>query len=312
MWVFGLRVRLCDRRRYWIPWDYSYGWWWANMWVLGIEPRVSGIAANALEHWAISSPPSNQNKFKKEQILWFPLVTFSRGQIDVGQVGRQEGGQGGAYVDGLCSSVRRFVGTMGLMANEKYDEWSRLRVSTEWRAVAVLPFVVPISPTARGYCVRRLPAFFHVGCFLCEITSTVSFFEKIFGCKCMCVCGPAGVFVYYCVQVLVEARVSWDPPQLELQVVVSPMIWVLGTRSRSSGKNSDSLTHLAISPAPPEHCFYFYFYWYPPFLGPCSYYILCLPYVLASFMSTWFKSSEMRELQLRKCLPARCGGSAGL
>lgn len=158
--------------------------------------------------------------------------------------------------------------------------------------MAVLPFVVPISPTARGYCVRRLPAFFHVGCFLCEITSTVSFFEKIFGCKCMCVCGPAGVFVYYCVQVLVEARVSWDPPQLELQVVVSPMIWVLGTRSRSSGKDSDSLTHLAISPVPQNTVFIFIFIdiplsWVP---APITFYV----YLMSWLVLCQLDSSHLR------------------
>lgn len=103
----------------------------------------------------------------------------------------------GDCADGLCSSVRRFLVTMGLMANEKYDELSHLKGSAEWRVVAVLPFVVPISSTVHGYRGRRCPAFFNVDCCLCEM----SIFEKTRGFKFMRTCGPAGVFVYYCVQV---------------------------------------------------------------------------------------------------------------
>jgi hypothetical protein len=38
-----------------IPWNWSYRWLWATMWVLGIEPGSYWREACALSHWAI--PP---------------------------------------------------------------------------------------------------------------------------------------------------------------------------------------------------------------------------------------------------------------
>ena len=38
----------------WIPWNRSYRWFWAAMWVLGIEPVSSGRAVSAPNPWVIS------------------------------------------------------------------------------------------------------------------------------------------------------------------------------------------------------------------------------------------------------------------
>ena len=51
-----------------------------------------------------------------------------------------------------------------------------------------------------------------------------------------CVVGLCGWMDTMCVQVL-EHR-SLDPLELELQLVVSHLMWMLGTELRSSGKTS--------------------------------------------------------------------------
>lgn len=38
------------RRGLWIPWNWSYSWLWAAMWLLGAEPGFSTRAASAREH----------------------------------------------------------------------------------------------------------------------------------------------------------------------------------------------------------------------------------------------------------------------
>jgi hypothetical protein len=46
------------QRGHCIPWNWSYGWLWAAMLMLGIEPPSSRKIANDLNHWAISLAPS--------------------------------------------------------------------------------------------------------------------------------------------------------------------------------------------------------------------------------------------------------------
>ena len=46
-----------------------------------------------------------------------------------------------------------------------------------------------------------------------------------------------------------DALKNTDPPELELQVVVSCWIWVLGTKLRSSARAASALNHWVISPA---------------------------------------------------------------
>ena len=65
------------------------------------------------------------------------------------------------------------------------------------------------------------------------------FFKKICVCVCVCVCGVHGG----------QKRVS-DPLELELQVVVSRLMWVLVTELRSSTRAARALNTLATSPAP--------------------------------------------------------------
>jgi hypothetical protein len=43
------------RRRYWIPWKWSYRWLWAPVWMLGPKLRSSASAFGTLNLWAI--PP---------------------------------------------------------------------------------------------------------------------------------------------------------------------------------------------------------------------------------------------------------------
>ena len=43
-----------DWRGHWIPWDGNYGWLWAFVWVVGIEPWSSGRTSAAFNWWAIS------------------------------------------------------------------------------------------------------------------------------------------------------------------------------------------------------------------------------------------------------------------
>jgi hypothetical protein len=43
------------RRGPWIPWNMSYRWFVATMWVLGIQPGSSGRAGRAVNHRAISA-----------------------------------------------------------------------------------------------------------------------------------------------------------------------------------------------------------------------------------------------------------------
>ena len=42
------------RRGLQIPWNWSYGWVWATVWVLKTESGSSARATSALNHWAIS------------------------------------------------------------------------------------------------------------------------------------------------------------------------------------------------------------------------------------------------------------------
>jgi hypothetical protein len=45
------------QRGHWIPWGWNHRQLWAAMWLLGIELRSSGRAANAVNHWTISPAP---------------------------------------------------------------------------------------------------------------------------------------------------------------------------------------------------------------------------------------------------------------
>lgn len=49
-----LNVHLNTRRRHWIPWDHSYRWLWATLWMLGFELPTSGRTTSAFNHWVIS------------------------------------------------------------------------------------------------------------------------------------------------------------------------------------------------------------------------------------------------------------------
>lgn len=53
------------RRRHWVPWNLSYGWLLATIWVLGIELRCSGRAARAINHWSHLCSLKNYNNRKK-------------------------------------------------------------------------------------------------------------------------------------------------------------------------------------------------------------------------------------------------------
>lgn len=51
-------VAMEARRGHWIPWNWSYWWLLAAMWVLGIEPWSSGRRVSLLNCWAILPVPS--------------------------------------------------------------------------------------------------------------------------------------------------------------------------------------------------------------------------------------------------------------
>lgn len=52
--------------------NWSYRQMWAAMWVLGIEPRSSEGAANALNHWDISPAPASFFLSSLFQLDWIP------------------------------------------------------------------------------------------------------------------------------------------------------------------------------------------------------------------------------------------------
>lgn len=66
------------RRGHWIPWNQSYGWLWACIWMLGIEPRCASQAISALSHCAISPILFKGNKpFTKRFEFHFVFETRS-------------------------------------------------------------------------------------------------------------------------------------------------------------------------------------------------------------------------------------------
>ena len=69
-------------------------------------------------------------------------------------------------------------------------------------------------------------------------------------CVCVCVCMCACVHVYIGADTHRALKRAPDSLELELQVVVSHLMWVLGMESRSSARATHALKHLAISPAP--------------------------------------------------------------
>lgn len=46
----------------------------------------------------------------------------------------------------------------------------------------------------------------------------------------MCMCVPAWIYVHH---IYTDAEIALDPPEVELEVIVSYLIWVLGTKSSS-------------------------------------------------------------------------------
>lgn len=50
-------VLMKNRRMHWIPWNCGYRWLWTTTWLLGIKPRSSGRAANALRYRVASLAP---------------------------------------------------------------------------------------------------------------------------------------------------------------------------------------------------------------------------------------------------------------
>lgn len=44
------------RRGCWVTWNWTYGWFWCLIWVLGSKPMSPGRAVHTLNHSAISSP----------------------------------------------------------------------------------------------------------------------------------------------------------------------------------------------------------------------------------------------------------------
>lgn len=67
------------------------------------------------------------------------------------------------------------------------------------------------------------------------------------------VCVPACLDVHHmCDGAHKAQKMTWDLQELELQVGMSCLLWVLGTRARTSVGVASALTHCGISPAP-EH-----------------------------------------------------------
>jgi hypothetical protein len=54
--------------------SFHYQWLWATMWLLGVELRTSGRAANALNCWTISPAPSVFLFLRQILIIWPFLV----------------------------------------------------------------------------------------------------------------------------------------------------------------------------------------------------------------------------------------------
>ena len=56
-YVHYLCVPVGGRREHWIPWNWSYRWVWAVVWVLGTESGPSARAESTHDSWAISPAP---------------------------------------------------------------------------------------------------------------------------------------------------------------------------------------------------------------------------------------------------------------
>lgn len=64
MYVSAVHVCLVPeeaRRGSWIPWNWSYGWLWVTMWVLGVEQWSSTRATRAFHCWATSAAPAGDS-----------------------------------------------------------------------------------------------------------------------------------------------------------------------------------------------------------------------------------------------------------
>ena len=72
----------------------------------------------------------------------------------------------------------------------------------------------------------------------------------VFMCSCVCVCMCACVHVYIGADAHRALKRAPDSLELELQVVVSHLMWMLGMESGSSARATHGLKHLGISPAP--------------------------------------------------------------
>lgn len=57
------------RRRHWIAWNWSYRWFWATAWELGIEPGASERVSSTHNYWA-SLQPQSACKFKSTDLLF--------------------------------------------------------------------------------------------------------------------------------------------------------------------------------------------------------------------------------------------------
>lgn len=57
------------RRRHWIARNWSYRWFWATAWELGIEPGASERVSSTHNYWA-SLQPQSACKFKSTDLLF--------------------------------------------------------------------------------------------------------------------------------------------------------------------------------------------------------------------------------------------------
>lgn len=69
------------RRGHWMPWNYTYGWLWATIWMLGIEPRSFARTRSALNYWDTFPDPrshtfSNCDSRYHTQILMLVWLAF--------------------------------------------------------------------------------------------------------------------------------------------------------------------------------------------------------------------------------------------
>lgn len=71
-----------------LPWNWSYRWLGANMWVLGIMPRSTGQAVHSLNHWAVFAAPSFTLKILQHKTSFcsdfslFPYVNKNKSLIE--------------------------------------------------------------------------------------------------------------------------------------------------------------------------------------------------------------------------------------